>query len=690
MQNRLAGQNSPYLLQHAQNPVEWYPWGPEALERARREDKPILLSIGYAACHWCHVMAHESFEDPETARLMNDLFVNVKVDREERPDLDAIYMQAVQAMTGHGGWPLTAFLTPDQVPFFTGTYFPKEDRYGMPSFRRVLIGVAEAYRDRRPEVARTAASVRELFVEASGGAATAAPETLTPSLIDRACERLASGYDAKHGGFGGAPKFPQAMSLELLLTHWAHTGADQSLDIALHSFRRMARGGMYDQLGGGFARYSVDAEWLVPHFEKMLYDNALLARLGVHLWQATRDEEVRRVVEETLDWAVREMTSPEGGFHSSFDADSEGHEGKFYLWDVAQLDAELGTDAPLVKAYWGVTPEGNFEGRNILSVPHEPEHVAATFGVTSDHLRAVVAQARRTLYLARAKRVWPAKDDKILTSWNGLMIRAFSEAARAFQRADYGAAAVRAAELLFRVSVSQEGRRVWRSYREGRALVDGFLEDYASLGLAALALYELTFDGTWLRRARSLADAMLGSFWDGGEREGAFYDTARDHEELLTRPRDVTDNATPSGTSLAAELLLRLGEIGDDSRLRARSSTVVEALVAPMARHPMAFGHLLGVADMLIGGDAELALAGDPTARDFRALAQTAGEEYVPALVVAGGPPREDEPVALLQHRPMVDGRSTAYLCRRYTCEEPVTSAEALRDQLRAARRRWR
>ena len=420
--NRLARETSPYLLQHAHNPVDWYPWGDEALARARSEDKPILLSIGYAACHWCHVMERESFEDETTARLMNEHFVNVKVDREERPDLDGIYMSAVQAMTGHGGWPMTMFLTPEGVPFFGGTYFPPDDRMGMPSFRRVLTGVADAYRDRRDDVVRSSEQLKGIYVPAMG--APRSTGSLSPTLLERAWRSIAQRYDVRHGGFEGAPKFPQAMALDSSLRYWRRTGMAQALEMVTHSFRRMARGGIYDQVGGGFHRYAVDAVWLVPHFEKMLYDNALLARLGVHLWQATADAEIRRVTEETIDWAIREMRSPNGGFFSSLDADSEGEEGKFYVWSATELEEVVGDDAPLIAKYWDVTAGGNFEGHNILHVPNEPSAVAAREGMEAPRLAEVISEARTRLYERRAARVWPARDEKVLASWNGLMVRA--------------------------------------------------------------------------------------------------------------------------------------------------------------------------------------------------------------------------------------------------------------------------
>src|SRR5687768_16838186 len=527
MANRLANETSPYLLQHGDNPVDWYPWGPEALERARAEDRPILLSIGYAACHWCHVMAHESFEDEATAAVMNERFINIKVDREERPDIDGIYMQAVQAMTGHGGWPMTVFLTPAGEPFYGGTYFPPEDRHGMPSFQKVLTSVSDAYATQKNRVERTAAAMREVYANAMAPATSTG--TVTAQTLERAYRAIAKRIDLRHGGLEGAPKFPPTMTLDFMLRYWKRTGTEWAREMVLHSFRKMARGGIYDQVGGGFARYAVDAVWLVPHFEKMLYDNALLVRLGAHVWQATGDAEVRRVTEETIDWLRREMTSPDGGFHSSLDADSEGHEGKFYVWTSQELDELLGDDAELVKSYYGVTRAGNFEGKSILFVPFEPAQVAGRAGVTDSELMATVERAKKALYDVRAKRVWPGLDDKILAGWNGLMLRGLAEAARVFGRPEDRALAVKNGEFLFSRMV-RDGRAL-RSFKNGEARLAGYLEDHAALGLGALGLYELTFDAAWLDRARAMCDAMLRWFWD--EKNSTFYDTAHDHEALV-------------------------------------------------------------------------------------------------------------------------------------------------------------
>jgi len=683
MANRLASETSPYLAQHAENPVDWYPWGEEALARARREDKPILLSIGYAACHWCHVMAHESFEDDETARVMNEMFVNIKVDREERPDLDSIYMQATQAMTGHGGWPMTVFLTPDTVPFYTGTYFPPEDRHGMPSFRRVLHAVADAYRSRRSGVEETAAKMRELYANTTlPGTATG---QLTAQTLDRAYRAIAQRYDARNGGFDDAPKFPQAMTLDFLLRYWRRTTTDYALEMVATSFRKMARGGIYDHLGGGFHRYAVDAIWLVPHFEKMLYDNALLARLGTHLWQATRDSEVRRVTEETIDWVAREMTATTGGFYSSLDADSEGHEGTFYVWTREELDRALGDDGALAAAYWGVTGEPNFEGKHILHAPYEIGVVAARADVTVDDVAESVANARAVLLARRARRERPGRDEKILAAWNGLMLRGVAEAARAFSRDDYRTLAVANGEFLLREMV-RDGR-VMRSHTAGVTRIPGFLEDHAAVALGFLDLYALTFDDRWLAAAHRIADAVDEWFWD--ESANAYFDTARDHETLLTRPRDVTDNAVPAGTSLAVDLQLRLGELLGDAARRERALRVLGSLSEPVARYASAFGHLLGAADMAVHGAVEVALAGDPASYDFRALADAVGGEYVPSLVIAGGAVRADGSVdvPLLADKVARDSRATAYVCRQHLCDEPTTDPSALPAQLERAAR---
>jgi hypothetical protein len=681
MPNRLAGETSPYLLQHAHNPVDWYPWGPEALERARAEDRPILLSVGYSACHWCHVMERESFEDEATAALMNEHFVPVKVDREERPDVDSIYMTAVQQMTGHGGWPMTVFITPQGAPFYGGTYYPREPRYGMPSFRQVLLAVAEAWRERRDDVDRSAGELRELLRQ--NAAVLPAASALDPAVLGRAYAELARRFDPRWGGFGAAPKFPQPMVLELLLRHWKRAGADEALEMATLTLRRMAEGGMYDHVGGGFARYSTDAQWLVPHFEKMLYDNALLARAYLHAWQATGDAEHRRVVEETLEWVTREMTSPEGGFYSALDADSEGEEGKFYLWTVDEVDALLGAeDGRLFRRYYDVSEGGNFEGKNILHTARPLETVAAAEGVAPERLRAVVERGRRVLYEVRAKRVWPGLDDKVLTSWNAMMLHVFAEAARVLERDDWREAAVRCADLL--LGALRPDGRLMRTYKEGRAKIPAFLEDYALLADALVALYEADWDVRWVREARSLADEMLERFWD--DDAGVFYDTANDAEELVVRPRDVFDNATPSGSSAAVMALLRLGELTGEPRYRTVAERALAGSMELMARIPAGFGHLLNALDFALATPTEIAIVGDPAADDTRALVRTVSRVYLPNAVLAFRAPDTPDDAAelipLLEGRTAQGGQATAYVCERLACKQPVTDPAGLAGQL--------
>jgi uncharacterized protein YyaL (SSP411 family) len=610
---------------------------------------------------------------------MNEHFVNIKVDREERPDLDSVYMQAVQAMTGHGGWPMTMFLLPDGAPFYGGTYFPPTDRHGMPSFTKVLQAVAETYKTRRTSATTAAAAVREIY----RGAEAAAQQggEVTAITLDHVYREVAKQYDATYGGFGDAPKFPPTMVLDFLLHRWARTGTEHALEIARHTFLRMARGGIYDQVGGGFARYAVDQQWLVPHFEKPLLDSTLLARLGTHLWQITGNHEIRRVTEETLDWMLKEMSHPAGGFYSTLDADSEGSEGKFYLWDARELDRLLGDDAPLIKAYFGVSNAGNFEGRNILHVPHDPAAFAARHDMTEERLAALVAHAKHVLYNARARRVWPERDEKVLASWNGLAVRTFAEAARVFDSEPYRNAALRCGEFL-RTTLIQNGT-LFRSYRDGDIRIVGFLEDYAAVALGMLSLYELSFDRTWLDQALSLQRMMLDRFWDGERR--IFFDTAHDAEVLITRPRDITDNAFPAGNSLAAELLLRTTTLTEDSQAREILTTVVQSLSSSMARFPMAFGHLLSVADGLVGGATELVLVGTPSTRDFLEFVDATRSRYFPFVVFAGGiPSSTGSDFPLLADRPMIDDHVTAYVCQRHVCSAPITTANQLQAHLQA------
>ncbi|HEY7021582.1 MAG TPA: thioredoxin domain-containing protein [Ktedonobacterales bacterium] len=693
--NRLIHETSPYLLQHAHNPVDWYPWGKDALTKAQSEDKPIFLSIGYSACHWCHRLREESFEDEDTARMMNELYVSIKVDREERPDLDALYMEAVQALTGSGGWPMTVFLTPDGAPFYGGTYFPPRDRYGMPSFTRVLRGVTDLYRNQREEVERQAQAFREHY---AGQTQTGlklpndfnpATATISAEVLTAAANALVSQFDAVEGGFGPAPKFPHPMGLEFLLRVEARRRAKDAsalpssqldenlLPLMLLTLDKMADGGIYDQVGGGFHRYSTDKIWLTPHFEKMLYDNALLAPAYLHAWQLTGETRYRRIAEETLDYVLREMSDPSGAFYSTQDADSEGEEGKFYVWSAQEMHDLLSDDAKAALAYWGVTDGGNFEGKNILHVAQPLEDVAASLGISTDEALANIERARKTLYEARSRRVWPGKDDKALAAWNGWMLRAFAEAGRLLDREDYRAAANRNADFVAReLLVDGRLRRAWRN---GQAKLDAYLEDYASLANAFLSLYEATGDASRFTFARVLVETMIARFWD--EPTGAFFDTASDAEALIGRPRDLTDNATPSGTSLACEALLRLTAFTGNLRYREYAARILVALAPAMERHPSSFGHLLCALDDLIGPYYEVAIVGNPADTVTQALVAAINSRFLPRMALAVGAPGDTE-VPLLENRALLDGRPAAYVCQGFVCQRPVTASADLLSQL--------
>ena len=679
--NRLIHETSPYLRQHAHNPGDWYPWGEEALRRARDEDRPILLSIGYSACHWCHVMERESFENEATAALMNRWFVSIKVDREERPDLDSLYMAAVQAMTQHGGWPMTVFLTPDGTPFYGGTYFPPEARHGMPGFPTVLEAIAETYCDRRGDVTAQAAQVRQ-FLEQSNRARPARAEFLAPELLDQAAANAARQFEPRFGGFGRAPKFPQAMLMEFLLRHWRRAGDDRALEMVEFTLEKMARGGIYDQLGGGFARYSTDERWLVPHFEKMLYDNALLARVYLHAYQATGKPLYRQVVEETLDWVVREMTGPEGGFYSTQDADSEGVEGKFYVWTPDQIAAVIGAaDARAFNALYDVTPHGNFEHASILHLDREPGEVAWELGMTPDELAALVARARPALYQAREQRIHPGRDEKVVTSWNGLMLRAFAEAARVLERDDYRQVAERNAAFV--LGQMRQEDRLLRTYKDGRAHIAAFLEDYALYAAGLLSLYEATFERRWFDAARTMADQMVELFWE--PRDEAFYDTANDQEQLVTRPRDATDNAMPSGNSAAAEVLARLAVFTAEPDDRRRATAVLRGAGEQLAQYPTAFGHLLEALDFTLSTPKEVVILGDAKAADTQALLRVVYGRFLPNKVVAGAERDGSDAetvMPLLEGRVRVNGRATAYVCEHFTCQMPTSDPLELKRQL--------
>jgi len=685
MANRLAQESSPYLLQHADNPVEWYAWDEDALARAQEENKPILLSIGYAACHWCHVMAHESFEDPETAEIMNRHFVNVKVDREERPDLDSIYMNAVVAMTGRGGWPMTVFLTPEGHAFYGGTYFPKEPRYQMPSFKQVLGSVAQAWETRQEEIVENAQGMSRQLGQRLG--LRGQEGSLQPALLDQALQTLHRNFEPVYGGFGGAPKFPPSMALEFLLRIFHERGDNEALRMAEHTLEWMWRGGMYDHLGGGFARYSTDEQWLVPHFEKMLYDNALLSRVYLHAWQVTGRPLYRRVVEETLDWVVREMRHDDGGFYSSLDADSEGEEGKFYVWQTEEIRAVLDDEetATLFLRYYDVTEQGNWEGKNILHAEEPLAEVAAELGLEEEEARERLAKARERLYRVRAERIWPGLDDKVLTAWNGLMLAAFAEAGQILDRPDYTRVALDNATFLYETMRTENGRLL-RTWKEGNeAKYNGYLEDYAYLADGLLALYQNTFDERWFRWAHDLVQMMLAHFLDEGE--GGFFDTSDDHEDLIHRPKDVQDNAVPSGNALATAVLLRLSLYTGDGRYWDVAEKTLSAMVGAMAQYPTGFAQWLCDALFVMSEPREVAIVGDLQGEDTQTLLEVIFEAYRPHLVVAAGEEidPETQPVDLLHNRPQVDGRATAFVCRQFVCNRPVTEPVALREQLAGA-----
>ncbi|MGW4222454.1 thioredoxin domain-containing protein [Streptomyces bauhiniae] len=673
--NRLADVTSPYLLQHADNPVDWYPWGPEAFEEARRRDVPILLSVGYSACHWCHVMAHESFEDQATADYLNENFVSVKVDREERPDVDAVYMEAVQAATGQGGWPMTVFLTPEAEPFYFGTYFPPRPGHGMPSFGQVLEGVHQAWEGRRDEVTEVAGKItrdlaqREIVRQAAG---VPGEEELAQALLG-----LTREYDPQRGGFGGAPKFPPSMALEFLLRHHARTGSEGALQMAADTCERMARGGIYDQLGGGFARYSVDRDWVVPHFEKMLYDNALLCRVYAHLWRTTGSDLARRIALETADFLVAELRTEEGGFASALDADSDDGtgrhvEGAYYVWTPELLRALLGDeDGDLAAEYFGVTGEGTFEhGQSVLQLPQAERVFDAE----------KIASVKQRMLAERSRRPAPGRDDKVVAAWNGLAIAALAEAGAYFDRPDLVEAAVAAADHLVRVHLDEHGH-LTRTSRDGRAGANsGVLEDYADVAEGFLALASVTGEGVWLDFAGLLLDQVMTRFTD--PESGALYDTASDAEQLIRRPQDPTDNATPSGWSAAAAALLSYAAHTGSDAHRTAAEQALGVVKALGPRVPRFVGWGLAAAEAQLDGPREVAVVG-PSLTDERtaALHRTALLTGAPGAVVAAGAP-DGEEFPLLAHRPLVDGAPAAYVCRNFTCEAPVTDPDALRTAL--------
>ena len=664
--NRLKDATSPYLQQHAENPVDWWEWGEEAFVEARRRDVPVLISVGYSACHWCHVMAHESFEDPTIAAVMNASFVNIKVDREERPDVDAVYMEATQAMTGHGGWPMTVFATPAGEPFFTGTYFPPTQRHGMPSFGQVMAAVGEAWRERRTDLETVGRQVTQQLRERSFNV-KAAPAP-TPELLSTAVAGLHMDYDRVDGGFGGAPKFPPSMVLEFLLRHYARTGADPALAMVAETATTMARGGMYDQLAGGFARYSVDAQWVVPHFEKMLYDNALLLRVYTNWWRTSGEFLASRIAIETANWLLRELRTEQGGFASALDADSEGVEGRFYVWTPAQLDAVLGGgDGAWAAELFGVTAAGTFEhGSSVLQLRQDPDDIGR------------FQQVRAALLAERETRERPGRDDKVVAAWNGLAIAALAEVGAFFDDPDFVEVAAEAADLLVRVHMDEHAR-LTRTSKDGRAGAgQGVLEDYADVAEGFLTLASVTGEGVWLEFAGLLLDHVLERFTD---ESGALYDTAADAERLIRRPQDPTDNAVPSGWTAAAGALLSYAAQTGSERHRAAAEKALGVVKALGPRVPRFVGWGLAVAEALLDGPREVAIVGPSGDAATRELHRAALLSAAPGAVVAVGEPGSGE-LPLLADRPLVDGRPTAYVCRDFTCDAPTTDVERLRAAL--------
>jgi uncharacterized protein len=680
--NRLFQSTSPYLQQHAENPVDWFPWGEEALSAARTNDKPIFLSIGYAACHWCHVMARESFEDPDIAALMNSNFINIKVDRENRPDLDSIYMAATMAMTGSGGWPMSVFLTPDLKPFYCGTYFPPDRRFNLPSFREILEAIASAWINDRENIHAVGEKVFDHIN--LRGANSSGTNELNISLLETVDGNLMKSFDWGFGGWGQPPKFPQPMAIEYLLRR----KGEEAIKAAEHTLSCMARGGMYDVVGGGFSRYSTDHLWRVPHFEKMLYDNAQLAMVYLHGWQVSGNPTYRKVVEETLAFISREMTSPEGGFYSSLDADSEHEEGKYYVWSYQEIESTLSEDFELFKAAYGLTEQGNWEGKIVLQRVLDDATLAARFGLSSwnddpkESIAARISSCHFRLLTVRNSRIRPGIDDKILTSWNALMLAAFAQAARAFwgtsQGTEYYQIAIRNARFL--LSKLYRENRLHRSWREGYSSQEVFLEDYAGLILALLELYHTDFDNSWYAHALDLTEEMVPLFNDP---DGGFFDTTVDEVNILFRPKDLQDNATPCGNSMACEVLLKMAALSDSSDFRQKAEEMLEAVAEQAVRYPTGFARWLSSMDFAMANIKQIAIIGDLASEDTQSMLTILRKGYSPNWVVAASPlPLPKNAPGLLLDRPSTGGRPTAYVCEGFVCKFPVTDAKALLDQL--------
>ena len=668
--NRLIQETSPYLKQHAYNPVDWYPWGPEALERARREDKPIFLSIGYSTCHWCHVMAHESFENQDIAALMNQHFINIKVDREERPDLDETYMTAVQLMTGRGGWPMSVFLSPDLKPFYAGTYFPLEDRSGMPGFPRLLLALSDAYHQKRDTVVKMGQEVEarlQLLAERTGEG-----REFTPTEVSQAAARLKEDFDRVHGGFGGAPKFPRALELALLLTQYRCVGDREALEMVAQSLEKMARGGIYDQVGGGFHRYTVDGEWLGPHFEKMLYDNALLVPLYLAHFQLSGSPLSRRIARETLDFVLRELRAPQGGFYSAWDADSEGEEGKFYVWNLKEVEEVLGPDAPLAAAALGVTAAGNFEGKNIFTLPLGEEELASRFGLTPEEAARALQAAKDRLFAVREGRVKPHRDEKVITAWNGLMLSALALGAQVLGDKKYYEAAARGARfLLTELWKDDQLLRIWA---EGQVNIPGFLDDYAGLANACLDLYDTDFHPAWLEAAIRLGERMDDLFLDA--LDGTYFYVAKDQESVLVRSKSMHDQSVPAGNSLAARAFWRLWRITEKEPYQKRFQAILRRFQIQATENPWGFSHYLTVAALNLMPSLDLTLAGDPGDSRMQSLLAEIYRRFLPERRLVLKRPEDaariEELAPAARDYPAVDAGPVVYLCHHFTCQPPT------------------
>ena len=675
--NRLGSETSPYLLQHAYNPVDWYPWGEEAIARAKELDRPIFLSIGYSACHWCHVMEHESFENDGIAKFMNEHYVCIKVDREERPDLDQIYMNSVTLLTGRGGWPMSVFMTPDLKPFYGGTYWPPQARMGMPGFAQVLEGVYNAWLGKRSELNNQAEELTDAIAQVSGINAEATGLNCEV-LLTRAQTELLQAADTTNGGFGGAPKFPHPMSIRLLLRCWKRTGNSDALSTVTHTLNRMAAGGIYDHLGGGFARYSTDARWLAPHFEKMLYDNALLVPSYLEAFQATKNDNYARVARETLDYVLREMTQPEGGFYATQDADSEGEEGKFFVWSEDEILDVLGTEEGRIFSYcYDVSPRGNWEGKNILNRPKPHDEAARILNIDAAKLSQVLANCRARLLDVRSERIWPGRDDKVLTSWNGMMISAMSQGAMILNDPKYAQAASQAADFILHQMRDLDGRLL-HAYKDGRARFNGYLDDYVCLIDGLIDLFQATGDADRLTSALELTERVITQFEDASA--GGFFYTSSDHEKLITRAKDSQDNATPSGNGMAAYAMLRLGRLCARTDLEEKAVATLEVLSGQMAKHALASSQSLLAADFLTGPAWELVLVEGKDSATNEQVRRDLLATFVPnRLIVPGGEPVPASPIAALFHnRPAINGEPTLYICRQGACQTPASGTTAI------------